>query len=113
MGHVVVFVLDSTTGRPAEALGVRLERRASGGGWATVAAGATRGSGEVPEIVAGSDGMVPGEYRLVYATGAYFQARGVTHFHGEVTVTFTAESADRFVLPLILGPHGYTTYRGS
>jgi 5-hydroxyisourate hydrolase len=102
-------VLDATTGRPAAGVQVRLER-AGDDGWSRAAEGETGFDGRLrlpgdPE---------PGGYRLTFATGAYFQARGAVTFYPEVTITFDmTERAEHYHVPLLLSPFGYSTYRGS
>jgi 5-hydroxyisourate hydrolase len=57
---------------------------------------------------------VAGRYRLTFATGAWFAARGVESFHPEVSVVFEVRDArQHHHVPLLLSPFGYSTYRGS
>lgn len=113
MSDIAVFVLDATTGRPAEGIEVRLERAEPEGGFRTIAEGVTDVAGSVPHFVPDGTSLPAGEYRLTYVTGPYFQRRGVAAFHPEVTIHFLRSDAGRQVLPLVLSPFGYTTYRGS
>ena len=56
----------------------------------------------------------PGVYRITFATGAYFLARGSASFYPEVTVTFEmTERDEHYHVPLLLSPFAYSTYRGS
>jgi 5-hydroxyisourate hydrolase len=56
----------------------------------------------------------PGDYRVVFATGAYFADRGQETFYPRVTVSFTvAAGQSHYHVPLLLSPYAYTTYRGS
>ena len=50
--------------------------------------------------------------RLVFGTGGYFAARGVTAFYPEVAITFTVAEG-HYHVPLLLSPFAYSTYRGS
>jgi len=109
-------VLDATTGRPAAGVQVRLERGASGdGGWALAAQGQTDGDGRLR--LAGHGGSAefePGVYRITFATGPYFAARGAASFYPEVTITFEITARDEhYHVPLLLSPYAYSTYRGS
>ena len=55
-----------------------------------------------------------GRYRLTFATGTWFAARGVESFHPEVSVVFEVRDAKQHHhVPLLLSPFGYSTYRGS
>jgi 5-hydroxyisourate hydrolase len=125
-------VLDATSGRPAAGVPVRLERRGPDG-WSPVGAGQTDADGRLrlaggaegresgqagqagQEFAAGSGpGFEPGVYRITFGTGAYFQARGVTSFYPEVTVTFEMTGpGEHYHVPLLLSPFAYSTYRGS
>ena len=37
----------------------------------------------------------------------------MTGFYPEVVVTFTVAADEHYHVPLLLTPHGYSTYRGS
>ena len=106
-------VLDATTGRPAAGVQVRLER---GGdvGWVPASRGQTDADGRLRLSGAGGAEFEPGVYRITFATGAYFQARGSASFYPEVTVTFEMTERDgHYHVPLLLSPFAYSTYRGS
>jgi 5-hydroxyisourate hydrolase len=119
-------VLDATTGRPAAGVRVRLER-ADEDGWAPAGEGTTGPDGRLrlsgdphdprdlrdPGDPAAGGGE-PGVYRLTFASGAYFQARGSATFYPEVSITFEmTERAEHYHVPLLLSPFAYSTYRGS
>ena len=75
----------------------------------TVGEGATDADGRLPGI--GSE-LGAGDYRLRFDTAAYYARTGVTGFFPEVVVTFIAADG-HYHVPLLLTPHGYSTYRGS
>jgi len=116
-------VLDATTGRPAAGVQVRLDRAAgegrgaigSGGGWGLAGQGQTDADGRLR--LAGRGGSAefePGVYRITFATGAYFGARGAASFYPEVSITFEITGRDEhYHVPLLLSPFAYSTYRGS
>ena len=105
---VSTHVLDASVGRPAAGVGVALSFLDSVGAWMDVESGETDGDGR--HRFGAPTG--PGVYRLVFGTGAYFAARGVTAFYPEVTITFTV-SGGHYHVPLLLSPFAYSTYRGS
>ena len=111
--QIGVFVLDTTTGKPAEGVPVRLLQPNGEGSWACLAEDVTNAEGTVEALLPVGEVLAPGNYRLVYETGPYFQARQVRSLYPRVSVDFTVDSAARYVLPLLLSPQGYTTYRGS
>ena len=108
MGTLSTHVLDTSTGRPAQALRVTLES-ATGESLGT---GATDTDGRITSI--GPQRLDAGDYRLRFDTGAWFAATGTPGFYPEVTVAFTVVEADEhYHVPLLLNPFGYSTYRGS
>jgi hydroxyisourate hydrolase len=107
---VSTHVLDTARGRPAEGVPVRLERR-TGDSWCLVGAGRTDGDGRLRDWAHVPTG---GVHRLVFDTGAWFAASGLTGLYPEVVVTFTvSESGGHYHIPLLLSPFAYSTYRGS
>jgi len=107
-------VLDATTGRPAAGVRVRLERGGDGG-WVPAGRGQTGADGR---LRLSGDGDAadyePGVYRITFASGAYFLARGAASFYPEVTITFEmTEPGEHYHVPLLLSPFAYSTYRGS
>lgn len=101
-------VLDSTTGMPAAGVSVQL----SGADGAPISRARTDSDGRIAELA--PDGLTPGNYHLVFDTGAYFEQTGQENFYPEVTVTFRVDDAVRgYHVPLLLSPFAYSTYRGS
>jgi 5-hydroxyisourate hydrolase len=105
---ISTHVLDATTGVPAAAVPVILERRLPAGGWATAGRGSTDADGRLRF----AEALEEGTFRLTFGTGDYFAALGVPSFYPEVTVTFTVV-AGHYHVPLLLSPYAYSTYRGS
>jgi 5-hydroxyisourate hydrolase len=118
---VSTHVLDSTLGRPAVGVPVRLEQVGSSGADApgtgtpaasVLAAAVTDEDGRVSEL--GPPDLAAGVYRLVFEVAAYFTAAGRDAFYPEVAVTFRASgTGGHYHVPLLLSPFAYTTYRGS
>jgi 5-hydroxyisourate hydrolase len=107
-------VLDAVTGRPAAGVQVRLERGADGG-WVPAGQGQTGPDGRLRLSGEGDAAdYEPGVYRITFASGAYFLARGSASFYPEVTITFEmTEPGGHYHVPLLLSPFAYSTYRGS
>ncbi|MCW2897855.1 MAG: hydroxyisourate hydrolase [Streptosporangiaceae bacterium] len=102
-------VLDTTRGRPAVGVPVRLDRY-DGERWQLLAEDTTDGDGRLGDLPAPD----PGTYRLRFGTGHYFGDLGTDTFYPEVTVVFVlADPAEHHHVPLLLSPYGYSTYRGS
>ncbi|OLF12885.1 hydroxyisourate hydrolase [Actinophytocola xinjiangensis] len=99
-------VLDTSAGRPAPGVPVRLQAR-TGDGWTAVAEGRTDADGRL----SGWGVDAPGVYRLVFSTGDHF---GQESFYPEVVVAFRiTDPAEHYHVPLLISPFGYSTYRGS
>jgi 5-hydroxyisourate hydrolase len=105
MSGISTHVLDTSTGRPAANVRVRLfhdERETS--------SQTTDANGRCASLLPSDVALTPGSYRLVFDIGAYFQ----DGFYPEVSVSFLVRDASaHYHLPLLITPFGYTTYRGS
>lgn len=109
---ISTHVLDTSAGRPAAGIAVRLERQ--GDAWIEVSHAATNEDGRVPELLPPSAMAPAGSYRLVFDVAPYFARRGVESFYREITVAFIVrDTAAHCHVPLLLGPFGYCTYKGS
>jgi 5-hydroxyisourate hydrolase len=108
MSGISTHVLDLALGKPAHNVPVQLERWEFGN-WVEIASRMTDSDGRCDEILPPND-VGPANYRLIFTTSAYLDSS----LYPEVIVSFavTAGSAN-YHLPLLLSPHGYTTYRGS
>ena len=109
---ISTHVLDTARGRPAAGVAVTLSRRGADGAWSVLGNAVTDGDGRVKELSAGQ--LEAGDFRLEFATAAYFKSAGTAGFYPEVSVVFrvTDPTANHHV-PLLLSPFGYSTYRGS
>jgi len=108
MSGISTHVLDLALGKPAFNVPVRLERFEFGS-WVEIASRHTTADGRCDEIVPAND-VTAGSYRLVFGTGTYQQAS----LYPEVVISFlVSQGSCDYHLPLLLSPHGYTTYRGS
>lgn len=109
---ITTHVLDTTRGRPADGVAVRLET-ADGDVWKELARGTTDSDGRLKTL---TDGIAlrAGRYRLTFETGAWFKRHGGVSFHPAIDVLFEITNPEDHVhVPLLLSPFGYTTYRGS
>jgi 5-hydroxyisourate hydrolase len=105
MNSLSTHVLDIGKGGPAADVDFVLEKL-EGGAWVTCGEGVTDVNGRFNGF---GVGFTAGSYRLRFDTGGYGN-----EFYPEVTVRFEmAGEEDHYHIPLLLSPHGYTTYRGS
>jgi 5-hydroxyisourate hydrolase len=111
MTRITSHVLDTTAGRPAPGIAVRLERLDAAGA-TVVATASTDADGRVRDWL--PEGVPAGRYRLVFDTGSWFRAAGRSTLYPEVVILFAVEGGvPHYHLPLLLAPFGYSTYRGS
>jgi 5-hydroxyisourate hydrolase len=106
-------VLDTSKGRPAAGMPVRLDRH--DGTWQPLAEAVTDDDGRLDGLLPGdSDDSVAGTYRLRFGTGPYFAAASTETFYPEVSVVFViTDPGEHHHVPLLISPYGYSTYRGS
>ena len=122
MNHSIInefitsHVLDTSSGLPAAGLKLKLFINANNSDdealdhWQQLA-----------EVRTGDDGraifdfnIVSGVYKIKFYVKEYFQAFGTTCFYPKVEVAFNIiDPSSHYHVPLILSPHGYSTYRGS
>ena len=113
MSEITTHVLDVSLGQPAAGVPVILEIASTGGAWKELSRGATDGDGRLRHLVAPGS-LVKGTYRLTFDTHAYFEARKIASLYPQVAVVFQVRDAsERYHIPLLLSPFGYSTYRGS
>ena len=130
---VSTHILDTSAGRPAVDVAVRLAVRGGppapdgrGGDWRTLGGSVTDADGRCKDLPALPEGTT--HVRLDFAVEAYFEkkradaqqdapgerdsaAPGV--FFPEVAVTFAVSPGEHHHVPLLLNPFGYSVYRGS
>ncbi|MGH7731844.1 MAG: hydroxyisourate hydrolase, partial [Candidatus Eiseniibacteriota bacterium] len=88
MSGITTHVLDTSAGRPAAGVSVRLDVQKAGRGWVTLAERTTDADGRARDLVADGSKLDAGTYRLTFATGPYFAARGQGTFFPEASVVF-------------------------
>lgn len=114
MSPISTHVLDLSRGRPAAGMSVTLEHRGPGGAWRILGHAETDDDGRASDLLPNGHSLLPGRYRLVFDTEAYFRNLGVESFFSGVSVPFhVRDTADHYHVPLLLADFGYSTYRGS
>ena len=118
MSGVSCHVLDTSLGRPAADVAVRLEWLAPPDAnapplWQLLSQALTSADGRAAGLQ-GPGGLEPGKHRITFETEDYFRRSGQVVFYPEVQVLFVvARASEAYHVPLLLSPFGYTTYRGS
>lgn len=111
MSGITTHVLDTATGRPVAGMEVTLRFRAlDSQPWKVVGHGKTDDDGRLRGLLRNAE-VAPGRYALDFDTARH------SPFFPEVTVQFAVERnaapGQRYHVPLLLSPFGYSAYRGS
>ncbi|MDK1472204.1 hydroxyisourate hydrolase [Streptomyces sp. 549] len=128
---VSTHILDTSIGRPAADVAVRLATRTGGTGeWTAHGASATDADGrckDLPALPAGTTHV-----RLHFEVEPYFSSQQAEEqqdaprardsgpdprdrgsFFPEVAIVFAVHEGEHYHVPLLLNPFGYSVYRGS
>ena len=109
MSTISTHVLDTSLGRPAAGVKIRLERDGK-----MLGSGITDNDGRVKDLVSEGRRVGIGLHRLVFEVGEYLSSRNTEAFYERITIEFVVSSeSDHYHVPLLLSPFGYSTYRGS
>ena len=110
MSNITTHVLDTSLGKPAAGIEVKLERKQDQ--WTQIGSGTTDGDGRIADLI--SDPIVSGHYRISFDLAPYFDAQNVEAFYPAAHIEFIIKDPDQhYHVPLLLNPFGYSTYRGS
>ena len=105
---VSTHVLDTSAGRPAAGVPVRLAvRTGRDGEWQPHAESSTDGDGRCRDLPALPESAAWA--RLHFDTGSYSDVG----FFPEVSTVFAVAPGEHHHVPLLLSPFGYSVYRGS
>jgi 5-hydroxyisourate hydrolase len=113
MSAITTHVLDTSRGRPAIGVEVTLQIQ-SGHEWKQLGVGLTDANGRCNTLTAEAGPIESGTYRLLFNTGAYYQAQHTETFYTEIPIVFEIFHPEtHYHIPLLISPYGYSTYRGS
>jgi 5-hydroxyisourate hydrolase len=114
MRRISTHILDIVHGKPARDVAVRLEKQHAPAEWRVVYSTRTDQDGRCAQLLEEREDVSAGVYRLIFDTGSYFALQKVDALYPVVEVTFQAQDGESHLhIALLLGPNGYTTYRGS
>jgi len=106
---ITTHVLDLTSGKPVFEIPVKLEFL-EGSSWKELASAKTNKDGRVEDLLQPGSKANTGQYRIHFQTSKVFPSG----FYPEVSIHFEIKNpAEHHHVPLLLGPFGYSTYRGS
>jgi 5-hydroxyisourate hydrolase len=117
MGKLTTHVLDTAHGTPGAGIDISLYRNI-GERYALVKSVVTNADGRCDAPLLEGSALAAGRYRLVFAAGAYFAAKGLAlpdpPFVDTVVLDFGVADTDaHYHVPLLVSPWSYSTYRGS
>jgi len=105
MSRLSTHVLDTSSGKPAANIRVRLY-----GHDRELASALTNADGRCSSLLPPDVPLTVGMYRLVFEIGTYFE----DGFYPEVSISFLVrDPGANYHVPLLISPFGFTTYRGS
>jgi 5-hydroxyisourate hydrolase len=117
MARLSTHVLDTARGRPADGVEVRVSIL-EGGAPRRLKSAVTNSDGRTDEPLLAGDRLTVGVYELIFSVGSYFRRVGEKlsepPFLDEVAIRFgLSDPEGNYHVPLLIAPHGYSTYRGS
>ncbi len=115
-GYLTTHVLDTARGCPAEGISIALYR-VSGNSHRKIAESVTNSDGRTDAPILPEGTFKPGTYELIFFCGDYLRQSGQADkdplFLDQVPIRFGMSEEAHYHVPLLLSPHGYSTYRGS
>lgn len=113
MSQITTHILDTSKGKPAAGILIRLEKKMENNSWIEIGKGHTNDDGRLPGLVPESTFLEFGIYKLIFDTETYFSNTNVTGLYPFVEIAFKVSENKHYHIPLLLNPFGYSTYRGS
>ena len=112
VSQVTTHVLDTSIGKPGKNISIRLKQQTNGA-WTTLCQGITNADGRIGDLLPQNRNIKPGDYKMNFDTGSYFESNKVEGFYPSVEIDFTVFDDSHYHVPLLINPFGYSTYRGS
>lgn len=114
MGKLSTHVLDTTVGKPASDLEIKLYKKVEDK-YELIKTTFTNSDGRCDEPLLENENLKKGGYELVFDVETYFKKREIqTEFLKDVVIRFYIENeAQNYHVPLLITPYSYSTYKGS
>ena len=77
MSQITTHILDTSLGKPAAHVPVRLEQKAADGYWTIIAEGTTNADGRVSDLLEKNTVLAVGIYKMVFDTEGYFKSQNI------------------------------------
>lgn len=111
MSQVTTQVFDTAKGHAAKLLVVVLFKRVADE-WFQITKGITNSEGKIPNLLPDDDILPNGVYKLRFETKHYFDALELKTLYPAIEIIFEITGKEHYHIPLLLGPFGYSTYKG-
>jgi 5-hydroxyisourate hydrolase len=109
VARISTHVLDVAKGKPAAGIPVDLYL-----GLTAITTARTNADGRTDKPLLTAETLQPGGYDLTFHVGDYFREQGIEAFFEKISIGFVVtDTQANYHVPLLLAPHGYSTYRGS
>jgi 5-hydroxyisourate hydrolase len=112
MSQITTHVLDTSSGKPAAGISVKLFSRKNNS-WNQIASGVTGDDGRIPNLIEADTMIDTGIYKIHFDTGSYFEKTNQKGFYPYIEIVFEITDKEHYHIPLLLSHFGYSTYRGS
>lgn len=112
VSQLTTHVLDTTLGKPGAGITIKLLQN-TGNGRQVIAQGVTDADGRIADLLPPERILLPGDYKMSFATGNYFSQQNIKGFYPVVEIRFVIDDDAHYHIPLLISPFGYSTYRGS
>src|SRR5690349_15778018 len=109
MSQITTHILDTSRGRPAASITVKLYA-ANEKGWEEIGSGETNKDGRITDLLKKETVLSNGIYKLRFETASYFNQLSITSFYPFIEIVFDIQSKEHYHVPLLLNPYGYSTY---
>ena len=109
---LTTHVLETSEGCPAAGVAVTLASWEEET-WVERGGATTDADGRCGDLLASGTELRRGRYRMRFATGAFYAARGERSLYPHVEIVFEVHDGRHYHIPLLMTANGYTTYRGS
>jgi len=112
MSHITTHVLDTSIGKPAKGIEIKLHRNENSG-WHEIAKGVSDIDGRISDLIEIGKTLDKGIYKMEFRVDNYFRQKKIKSLYPYIEIIFMIEDEEHYHIPLLLSPFGYSTYRGS
>jgi 5-hydroxyisourate hydrolase len=111
MSQITTHVLDINKGKPAWGIAIVLYEQIAHE-WFEIAKGMTNKEGKLTNLLQDDIELAMGIYKMAFDIKNYFNSDDIEAFYPVIEIIFEVKTIEHYHIPLIIGPFGYSTYRG-